>query len=142
MFHSANTQDANAALAAIENRHSASNEHALRVADEMMAGVRTRGDACVAEQVAKYDHGTSAPAERRRLRRPARRVGGRDGGGRAAGGRPGAASRRSARSWVSAVHRVASSMRRGATQAREEGTGAGGGSWLSAEGSRSVSSQA
>lgn len=36
---------------------------ALRVADEMIAGVRARGDAYVAEQIARFDHVSLAPDE-------------------------------------------------------------------------------
>jgi len=36
-------------------------DEALRVADEMIAGVRARGDAYVAEQIARFDHVTLAP---------------------------------------------------------------------------------
>ena len=38
-------------------------EEALRVADEMIAGVRARGDAYVAEQIARFDRVTLAPDE-------------------------------------------------------------------------------
>ena len=43
------------ALRALEARRGASNENALRVAGEMIAGVRARGDAFVAEQIARFD---------------------------------------------------------------------------------------
>jgi histidinol dehydrogenase len=47
--------EAEAALCGIEARRRASSEDALRIADEMIAGVRARGDAFVAEQVARFD---------------------------------------------------------------------------------------
>lgn len=51
----ANTPESDEALRAILERRSATNENALRVADEMIAGVRSRGDAYVAEVIAKFD---------------------------------------------------------------------------------------
>jgi len=42
-------------LEALEARRGASNENAMRVAGEMIDGVRTRGDAFVAEQIARFD---------------------------------------------------------------------------------------
>src|SRR5882724_6430003 len=51
----ANTPESDAALVAIIDRRKATNENALRVADEMIAGVRARGDDYVAEVVAKFD---------------------------------------------------------------------------------------
>jgi histidinol dehydrogenase len=57
----ANTPESDAALAAIIDRRNATNENALRVADEMIAGVRARGDAYVAEVVAKFDGVTLEP---------------------------------------------------------------------------------
>jgi histidinol dehydrogenase len=59
----ASSPEAAAALRALEARRNASNENALRVADEMIAGVRARGDAYVAEQIAKFDRVTLAPGE-------------------------------------------------------------------------------
>src|SRR5882757_7557610 len=44
-----------AALRALETRRNASNENAMRVAAEMIAGVRAGGDAFVAEQIARFD---------------------------------------------------------------------------------------
>jgi histidinol dehydrogenase len=49
------TDDIALALRALEARRGASNEDAMRVAGEMIAGVRTRGDAFVAEQIARFD---------------------------------------------------------------------------------------
>ncbi len=57
----ANTPEADAALRAIMERRNATNENALRVADEMIAGVRARGDSYVAEVIAKFDGVTIAP---------------------------------------------------------------------------------
>jgi histidinol dehydrogenase len=57
----ANTPEADAALRAILDRRSATNENALRVADEMIAGVRARGDAYVSEVIAKFDGVTIEP---------------------------------------------------------------------------------
>jgi histidinol dehydrogenase len=57
----ANIPDSDAALRGILDRRSATNENALRVADEMIAGVRARGDAYVAEVVAKFDGVTMEP---------------------------------------------------------------------------------
>jgi histidinol dehydrogenase len=57
----ANTPESDAALRAILDRRSATNENALRVADEMIAGVRTRGDAYVSEVIAKFDGVTIEP---------------------------------------------------------------------------------
>ncbi|HEV7573572.1 MAG TPA: histidinol dehydrogenase [Thermoanaerobaculia bacterium] len=44
-----------AALRELEARRGASNENAMRVAGEMIAGVRARGDAFVREQVERFD---------------------------------------------------------------------------------------
>jgi len=57
----AGTPEADAALDAIEQRHNERNADALRVADEMIAGVRARGDAYVAEQIARFDRVELAP---------------------------------------------------------------------------------
>src|SRR5450631_4302541 len=57
----ADTPEADAALRAIIERRNATNENALRVADEMIAGVRARGDAYVAEVIAKFDGVTIDP---------------------------------------------------------------------------------
>src|SRR4051812_32196078 len=43
------------ALRELEARRGASNENAMRVAGEMIAGVRARGDAFVREQVERFD---------------------------------------------------------------------------------------
>src|SRR5437879_1304763 len=43
------------ALRELEARRGASNENAVRVAGEMIAGVRARGDAFVREQVERFD---------------------------------------------------------------------------------------
>jgi histidinol dehydrogenase len=47
--------DIDIALRGLELRRGASNENAMRVADEMIAGVRARGDAFVREQIARFD---------------------------------------------------------------------------------------
>jgi histidinol dehydrogenase len=52
-----------AALRALEARRNASNENALRMADEMIAGVRAGGDAYVAEQILRFDGVAIAPGE-------------------------------------------------------------------------------
>jgi histidinol dehydrogenase len=44
-----------AALRDLESRRGASNENAMRVAGEMIAGVRARGDAFVREQIERFD---------------------------------------------------------------------------------------
>ena len=44
-----------AALRTLETRRGASNDNAMRVAAEMIAGVRARGDAFVREQIARFD---------------------------------------------------------------------------------------
>lgn len=51
----ADSAEAEAALREIENRRAASVIAALRVADEAIDGVRTRGDAYVREQIARFD---------------------------------------------------------------------------------------
>jgi histidinol dehydrogenase len=55
--------EAEAALRAIEARRNDANEYAFRVADEMIAGVRARGDAYVAEQIDRFDGVRLAPEE-------------------------------------------------------------------------------
>src|SRR4051794_12978064 len=55
------TPDSDEALLAILDRRNATNQNALRVADEMIAGVRARGDEYVAEVVARFDGVTIAP---------------------------------------------------------------------------------
>lgn len=47
--------DIDTALVALEAGRGASNENAMRVAEEMIAGVRERGDAFVREQIARFD---------------------------------------------------------------------------------------
>jgi histidinol dehydrogenase len=59
----ANSPEAASALRDLEARRGESNADALRVADEMIAGVRTGGDAYVAEQIARFDSVTLAPAD-------------------------------------------------------------------------------
>src|SRR5438067_3684089 len=61
--YSSSYPEAAAALRELEARRGESNADALRVADEMIAGVRARGDAYVAEQIAKFDGVTLAPSE-------------------------------------------------------------------------------
>ena len=51
-----------AALRALEMRRTAANEDAFRVADEQIAGIRERGDAFAAEQIARFDGVTLAPS--------------------------------------------------------------------------------
>ena len=51
----ASSPEAEAALRALLARRSESNVNALRVADEMIAGVRERGDAFVREQIQRFD---------------------------------------------------------------------------------------
>jgi histidinol dehydrogenase len=55
--------EADAALRALEDRRNAANDDALRVADAMIAGVRARGDAFAAEQIARFDGVSIAPEE-------------------------------------------------------------------------------
>jgi histidinol dehydrogenase len=49
------TGEINTALRELEARRGASNENAMHVASEMIAGVRTRGDAFVREQIERFD---------------------------------------------------------------------------------------
>ena len=58
----AGTEEAEGALTAIEARSAAASDQAFRVADEMIAGVRSRGDAFVAEQIARFDGVTLDPS--------------------------------------------------------------------------------
>src|SRR5512132_3381495 len=58
-----NSPEAEAALRQLEERRNVAIENALRVADEAIAGVRTRGDAYVAEQIERFDKRTIAPAD-------------------------------------------------------------------------------
>lgn len=51
----ASSPEAEAALRALEERRNESNANAFRVAGEMIAGVRARGDAYVAEQIERFD---------------------------------------------------------------------------------------
>ncbi|HKS22158.1 MAG TPA: histidinol dehydrogenase [Thermoanaerobaculia bacterium] len=60
-LYKASSPDGEAALRDVIARRSAANENALRVADAIIAGVRARGDAYVAEQIAKFDKVTVAP---------------------------------------------------------------------------------
>jgi histidinol dehydrogenase len=55
--------EADAVLRALEARRAAGAADALRVADEQIEGVRTRGDAFVAEQIKRFDGVEIAPAE-------------------------------------------------------------------------------
>jgi histidinol dehydrogenase len=57
----ASSPEAAAALVQLEGRRRTANEEALRVADEMIDGVRTRGDAFVAEQIVRFDRLTVSP---------------------------------------------------------------------------------
>jgi len=59
--YKANSPEGEAALREIVERRDASNENALRVAEAIIAGVRARGDAYVAGQIAKFDGVTLAP---------------------------------------------------------------------------------
>jgi histidinol dehydrogenase len=55
--------EAEEALRALELRRNADNENADRVAAAMIEGIRTRGDAFAAEQIARFDGVTIAPEE-------------------------------------------------------------------------------
>ncbi len=55
--------EADAALRALEERRNAANDDAFRVADTMIAGIRARGDAFAAEQIARFDRVTIAPED-------------------------------------------------------------------------------
>lgn len=57
----ASSPEAEAALGELEARRRSANEDAFRVADEMIAGVRARGDAYVAEQIEKFDRVNVSP---------------------------------------------------------------------------------
>jgi histidinol dehydrogenase len=61
-LYKANSPEGGAALREIVERRNASNENALHVADAIIAGVRARGDAYVAAQIAKFDRVEIAPA--------------------------------------------------------------------------------
>ena len=60
-LYKANSPEGEAALRDVIARRNAANENALHVADAIIAGVRARGDAYVAEQIAKFDKVTIAP---------------------------------------------------------------------------------
>lgn len=60
-WYPATSPEAEAALRELEERRRTANDNAFRVADEMIAGVRARGDAYVAEQIAKFDDVTISP---------------------------------------------------------------------------------
>jgi histidinol dehydrogenase len=55
--------EADAALRALEARRDAANDDAFRVADAMIAGIRAGGDAFAAEQIARFDNVSIAPAD-------------------------------------------------------------------------------
>ncbi len=55
--------EAEAALRELEARRNAVNENAYRVAGEMIAGVRERGDPFAAKQIERFDRVTIAPEE-------------------------------------------------------------------------------
>lgn len=57
----AGSPEAEDALRELEERRNAANENAWTVAGAMIEGVRTRGDAFVAEQIEKFDKVTLAP---------------------------------------------------------------------------------
>jgi histidinol dehydrogenase len=59
----ASSPEAEAALRGLEARRREANENAFRVADEMIAGVRARGDSYVAEQIARFDGVQIAPGD-------------------------------------------------------------------------------
>ncbi len=54
-WYKASSPEAEAALRELEARRQSANDDAFRVADEMIAGVRGRGDAYVAEQIERFD---------------------------------------------------------------------------------------
>ena len=70
----ASSPEAETALRELEARRSVANENAFRVADEMIAGVRARGDAYVAEQIERFDRVKLAPHEIKTV--PSPRAGG------------------------------------------------------------------
>lgn len=55
--------EAEAALKEIETRRGRANENALRVADDMIAGVRAEGDRYVARQIERFDRVSIEPEE-------------------------------------------------------------------------------
>ena len=66
----ATSPEAGRTLRELEARRRSANEQAFRVADTMIAGVRERGDAYVAEQIARFDGVTLAPDAIRITPRP------------------------------------------------------------------------
>ncbi len=62
-LYRSNSPEAEEALRGIIARRNATNENALRVADEMIAGVRATGDLYVAAQIAKFDRITIEPSK-------------------------------------------------------------------------------
>lgn len=60
-WYRASSPEAEAALRELEARRRAANDNAFRVADEMIAGVRARGDTYVAEQIEKFDRVRVSP---------------------------------------------------------------------------------
>ncbi|HUP50088.1 MAG TPA: hypothetical protein VNA04_14985, partial [Thermoanaerobaculia bacterium] len=73
MMHEIGSSQAEAVLRQIEERRGEAGANALRVADEAIAGVRERGDAYVAEQVARFDGVEIAPGELLRAFSPRQR---------------------------------------------------------------------
>src|SRR2546430_2867071 len=61
IMYNSSYPEAAAALRELEARRRVSNAASLRVADEMIAGVRAGGDAYVAEQIARFDGVNLAP---------------------------------------------------------------------------------
>jgi histidinol dehydrogenase len=57
----ASSPEAETALRELEARRRSANDNAFRVADEMIAGVRARGDAYVAEQIERFDQVRVSP---------------------------------------------------------------------------------
>lgn len=55
--------EASAALARLESRRTETADHAFRIADEAIAGIRAEGDAFAARQLARFDRVTIAPEE-------------------------------------------------------------------------------
>ena len=62
-IYRSSSPEAEEALRGIIARRNATNENALRVADEMIAGVRATGDMYVAAQIAKFDRVTIEPSK-------------------------------------------------------------------------------
>jgi histidinol dehydrogenase len=62
-IYRSSSPEAEEALRGIIARRSATNENALRVADEMIAGVRATGDMYVAAQIAKFDRVNLEPSK-------------------------------------------------------------------------------